>query len=72
MLFGYTDGVTEPENEFGEMFGEQRLIDVLVKNSTREAPAIFQAVVDAVVQFTGGGELQDDMSMVIARRKPVA
>ena len=54
------------------MFGEQRLIDVLVKNSTREAPAIFQAVVDAVVQFTGGGELQDDMSMVIARRKPVA
>lgn len=72
MLFGYTDGVTEPENEFGEMFGEQRLIDVLLKNYSLDAPAIFQAVADAVNHFTGSPEeLQDDMTMVIARRKAV-
>ena len=69
MLVGYTDGVTEPENEFGEMFGEQRLIDLVIKHSSLEAPAIFHAVAEAVRQFTGSTELQDDMTMVIARRR---
>lgn len=70
LLFGYTDGVTEAENEFGEMFGEQRLIGVLCKSCALEPPAIFQAVADAVKQFTGSpSELQDDMTMILARRK---
>lgn len=69
LLFGYTDGVTEAENEFGEMFGEQRLIDVVCKNSALEPTAIFQIVADAVKQFSGSPELQDDMTMIIARRR---
>src|SRR5439155_19843218 len=35
LLVCYTDGVTEPENEYGEMFGEDRLIDLLARNSHR-------------------------------------
>ena len=31
IFLAYTDGVTEPENEFGE-FGEQRLIDLVREN----------------------------------------
>jgi sigma-B regulation protein RsbU (phosphoserine phosphatase) len=69
LLFGYTDGVTEAENEFGEMFGEERLVAVLCQHCASEPPAIFQAVADAVKQFTGTTELQDDMTMIIARRK---
>ena len=32
MLVAYTDGVVEPENQYGEQFGEHRLKDLLVKN----------------------------------------
>ena len=69
LLFGYTDGRTEAENEFGEMYGEQRLIDVLRQTSELEAPAIIQCVAEAVQKFTGTTELEDDMTMTIARRK---
>lgn len=69
MLVGYTDGVTEPENEFMEMFGEQRLIDIVGRHAHLDSPSIVKAVAEAVHQFTGSHELQDDMTMVIARRR---
>ena len=31
ILVAYTDGIVEPENAYGEMFGEERLKDLLVK-----------------------------------------
>jgi sigma-B regulation protein RsbU (phosphoserine phosphatase) len=68
LLIGYTDGITEPENEYGEMFGEQRLIDVVRKVSHLDHDHIIAAIVDAVNQFTGSPELQDDMTLILARR----
>ncbi len=69
LLVCYTDGVTEPENDYGEMFGEERLIEVLLRNSDREEQAIVDAVMDAVRSWTGSPELQDDMTMLVARRR---
>ena len=68
LLVCYTDGVTEPENEYGEMFGEQRLIDVLVKHHDREPEEIVAAVTASVMQWTGSPDLQDDMTLLLARR----
>ncbi|MDX2151570.1 MAG: SpoIIE family protein phosphatase [Bryobacteraceae bacterium] len=68
LLVCYTDGVTEPENEYGEMFGEERLIDVLIRNARRDENEIAAAVTGAVRQWTGSPELQDDMTLVLARR----
>lgn len=68
MLVCYTDGVTEPENEYGEMFGEERLVDVLLKNSARETGEMIDAVIHAVNEWTGSPELQDDMTLLVARR----
>ena len=47
-----SDGVTEPENEFGE-FGEERLIE-LVKTSQRPLPRITEIVAGAVTNSIGG------------------
>ncbi|MCW5981264.1 MAG: SpoIIE family protein phosphatase [Bryobacteraceae bacterium] len=68
LLVCYTDGVTEPENEYGEMFGEQRLIDVVMRNAERETGQVIEAVVEAVHEWTGSPELQDDMTLLVARR----
>jgi sigma-B regulation protein RsbU (phosphoserine phosphatase) len=68
LLVCYTDGVTEPENEFGEMFGEERLMELLLRNSQRPEEEIIQLVLDSVKQWTGSEELQDDMTLLLARR----
>ncbi len=68
LLVCFTDGITEPENEFGEMFGEDRLAEVLVKNAGREPQAIIDSVLDSVRVWTGSPELQDDMTLLLARR----
>ncbi len=68
LLAFFTDGITEPQNEYDEMFGEDRLIDLLVKNAGRDEREISDIVIDAVKQWTGSPELQDDMTLLLARR----
>jgi sigma-B regulation protein RsbU (phosphoserine phosphatase) len=68
LLVCFTDGITEPENEFGEMFGEDRLTEVVVKNFDRDSSEIVSAVMESVRMWTGSPELQDDMTMLLARR----
>ena len=69
LLVCFTDGVTEPENEFGEMFGEDGLVRVLLQNASRETPAIIDSVIESVRQWTNSPELQDDMTLLVARRR---
>ena len=68
LLVCFTDGITEPENEYGEMFGEDRLVELVTKNVDRDESAIIQAVMDAVRQWTGAPELFDDMTLLLARK----
>lgn len=68
LLVAYTDGVTEPENEYGEMFGEARLKDLLVRHAASDGGEIIARVMEAVAEWSGGGELQDDMTMLVGRR----
>jgi phosphoserine phosphatase RsbU/P len=68
ILLLYTDGISEPQNDYDEMFGEDRLIEVVKKNAHLSDTGIINAVMDAVNQWTGSPELQDDMTMLIARR----
>ncbi len=69
LLVCYTDGITEPENEYGEMFGEERLIELVVKNADREDARIIETVMESVRQWTGSPELSDDMTVLLARRQ---
>jgi sigma-B regulation protein RsbU (phosphoserine phosphatase) len=70
LLVCYTDGVTEPENAYGEEFGEDRLIDLVRKHEHREDSEIIQIVLDAVKSWTGSPELFDDMTLLLAREVP--
>jgi sigma-B regulation protein RsbU (phosphoserine phosphatase) len=68
ILVAYTDGIVEPENAYGEMFGEDRLKDFVAKYSGADSSEIIARTMEAVVDWTGSTELQDDMTMVVARR----
>jgi sigma-B regulation protein RsbU (phosphoserine phosphatase) len=68
LLACFTDGVTEPENEFVEMFGEDRLTDVILKHASCPSEEIIAAVMSSVRDWTGSPELQDDMTLLLARR----
>jgi sigma-B regulation protein RsbU (phosphoserine phosphatase) len=67
LLLCYTDGITEPENPYGEMFGEERLIDLVKKHVQRDDREILQIILEAVRSWTGSPELQDDMTLLLAR-----
>ncbi len=66
IFIAYSDGITEPENDFGE-FGEQRLIDLVRENSTLPLARISELVMSAVLDWIGGAEQPDDMTLVLAR-----
>lgn len=68
LLVCYTDGITEPENAYGEMFGEERLIDLVQRSAHEDDHIIIQKVIDAVRNWHSAEELPDDMTLLIARR----
>jgi len=68
IIVAYSDGVTEPENEFGE-FGEERLAQIVRENSLLPLPRIAEAVITAVIDWIGGTEQPDDITVVLARAR---
>ncbi|MGA9979402.1 MAG: SpoIIE family protein phosphatase [Candidatus Sulfotelmatobacter sp.] len=68
IFLAYSDGVTEPENDFGE-FGEQRLIDLVSDNRALPLPQISQMVTTAVDDWIGDNEQPDDVTLVLARAR---
>jgi sigma-B regulation protein RsbU (phosphoserine phosphatase) len=68
IFVAYSDGITEPENDFGE-FGEQRLIDLVRDNRHLPLPQISQIVTTAVDDWIGDKEQPDDVTLVLARAR---
>ena len=68
LLLLYTDGITEPENEYDEMFGEERLIETVQRVAHKPNEEILREVFDAVNHWTFAPESADDMTMMIIRR----
>jgi len=67
ILIAYSDGVTEPENEFGE-FGEERLIDMVKRHRHLPLAAISQQVLQSLRAWIGEQEQPDDITLVLARQ----
>jgi sigma-B regulation protein RsbU (phosphoserine phosphatase) len=68
VFLAYSDGVTEPENEFGE-FGEERLIELVRENRSLPLVQISQSVTLAVDDWIGDQEQPDDITLVLARAR---
>lgn len=68
IFLAYSDGVTEPENDFGE-FGEQRLVDLVQENRDLPLDRITEIVTAAVDDWIGAAEQPDDVTLVLARAR---
>jgi serine phosphatase RsbU (regulator of sigma subunit) len=64
----YTDGVTEAVNGEGEEFGEQRLMDCLLRHRDLTSDLLVAAVIDEVRQHSPH-EQQDDITIIVAKCK---
>ncbi len=68
LLFFYTDGVTEAENDKGEQFGEERLVEILVKNKNLSARDIRLLIYDELISFASSTHIFDDLTMIVLRK----
>jgi sigma-B regulation protein RsbU (phosphoserine phosphatase) len=68
IFLAYSDGVTEPENDYGE-FGEQRLLELVWENRQLPLARICELVTAAVDDWIGAKEQPDDVTLVLARAR---
>ena len=63
----YTDGITESDNQKGEMWGHDRLENLLRRYRSKTSEETMQFILDALFAFTGGQPQRDDMTLVVMR-----
>jgi serine phosphatase RsbU (regulator of sigma subunit) len=68
VLLAYSDGLTEAENVGGEMFGEERVKDIVMKEAPAGAGKVHAALISSIGEFTRGRDQTDDITIVIAER----
>lgn len=68
MVLFYTDGVTEAMDARRELFGEERLIDLLQRHHRRTPQELIAAVLEALNAFVGNQSQSDDITMIVVKR----
>jgi serine phosphatase RsbU (regulator of sigma subunit) len=64
LLFFYTDGVVEMENEVDDMFGSDRLESIVSSSAGSSADQVLMRVETAISAFRGHRDLYDDATMM--------
>jgi len=62
-----TDGIWEMRNEAGEMFGKQRLMEIIRSNRSVTAKEVLTSIADTLKKFRGGRQPEDDVTMVVIK-----
>ncbi len=67
VVIGYSDGLVEPENAYGEEFGVSRL--EAAAQRVRQAPTrkIAESLMTAAEEWSGSPEQADDMTVIVAK-----
>ena len=67
IIFIGTDGIWETHNSKGELFGKDRLHQIIRDNAPKSAAAIQTAVLDAVSKFRRSLPQEDDITIVVIK-----
>jgi serine phosphatase RsbU (regulator of sigma subunit) len=61
----YTDGIVEAMNKKEEMFGFERLLDIVQIARSMDADSLLNEIIDQVNAFAGGVEQHDDLTVIV-------
>ncbi|MHB8525077.1 MAG: PP2C family protein-serine/threonine phosphatase [Candidatus Acidiferrales bacterium] len=67
LFVGFSDGLLEPENVYGEEFGTARLADEVLRLRDVPAERIAEGLLSAVEQWAASPDQADDMTVIVAR-----
>lgn len=67
LLVGYSDGLVEPENVYGEEFGIGRLQEAAVRVQGATPLRVAEALMTSAEEWAGTPEQADDMTVIVAR-----
>jgi sigma-B regulation protein RsbU (phosphoserine phosphatase) len=67
LLVAFSDGLTEPENVYGEEYGSQRLKEEIMRQRAAVPDRIAENLIAAAEQWAGSPEQADDITVVVAR-----
>ena len=67
LFVGFSDGLLEPENVYGEEFGTARLAAEVLRLRDLSVERVAEGLLSAVEQWAGTPEQADDMTVIVAR-----
>jgi PAS domain S-box-containing protein len=68
-LLAYTDGVTEAIGEGGQMYLEERLVDLLKSSALSTPSKLVDDIVESVSGFAGSADQSDDITILTIRQE---
>lgn len=70
-LVFYTDGVSEAFSPTGDMYGVNRLKQLILSAETSSATQLLDMIVDSVNEFISSAPVADDLTLLALHREPV-
>jgi sigma-B regulation protein RsbU (phosphoserine phosphatase) len=71
VLVGFTDGIIEATNTQKELFGLDRLHEVVATCARESIETIMKTILDAVAAFSSGAGQADDLTLLIVRYRQI-
>jgi sigma-B regulation protein RsbU (phosphoserine phosphatase) len=68
LLFAFTDGITESEDKDSEQYGDERLVEILIRNRDKPLDEILRVIREAVQSWAYDLDGQDDTTMIVVRK----
>jgi serine phosphatase RsbU (regulator of sigma subunit) len=67
VIFLSTDGIWEACNQKGDMFGKDRIYDIIQKNSSLSATEIVDMILVSLKSFQQGAQIEDDITLAVIK-----
>lgn len=64
----YTDGITEAQDEQEEVYGVERLVEVIRQHHSQNAIILQQAIIEDVKRHIGQQKVLDDITLLVVKR----
>lgn len=68
ILILYTDGIPDAQDEDGDFFNDEAMIEISRKNSEKFAHEIQSAIIEEVQKFSGNAPQSDDITLMVLMR----